>query len=42
MSAINPQLPWDLGFQLSFSATLGLVLYAEPLPQVFERLLTGR
>ena len=30
MSAFNPQVLWDIGFQLSFSATLGLVLYAEP------------
>ena len=23
----NPNVPWDIGFQLSFMATLGLVLY---------------
>jgi len=30
MSAFNPHIPWDVGFQLSFFATLGLILYAEP------------
>ncbi len=30
MSAWNPNTPWDVGFQLSFFATLGLILYAEP------------
>jgi competence protein ComEC len=30
MSIINPNVPWDVGFQLSFFATLGLILYAEP------------
>jgi len=28
MTAINPLVLWDVGFQLSFAATLGLVLYA--------------
>ncbi len=31
MILINPQLPWDISFQLSLSATLGLILYADPL-----------
>lgn len=31
MCLFNPWLPWDPSFQLSFMATLGLVLYAEPL-----------
>jgi len=30
MSIFNPHIPWDVGFQLSFFATLGLILYAEP------------
>jgi len=30
MCLVNPNLPWDIGFQLSFMATLGLVLYAQP------------
>lgn len=31
MCLFNPYLPWDVSFQLSFLATLGLVLFAEPL-----------
>ncbi|MFW5942611.1 MAG: DNA internalization-related competence protein ComEC/Rec2 [Chloroflexota bacterium] len=31
MSLVNPLVLWDAGFQLSFAATLGLMLYAEPL-----------
>jgi competence protein ComEC len=30
MTLINPFTLWDVGFQLSFGATLGLMLYAEP------------
>ncbi len=30
MAIINPLVLWDVGFQLSFFATLGLILYAEP------------
>lgn len=30
MALFDPQIPWDVGFQLSFTATLGLILYAEP------------
>ena len=37
MCLFNPWLPWDPSFQLSFMATLGLVLYAEPL----QHWLTG-
>lgn len=33
MTAIDPATLWDVGFQLSFAATLGLVLYAQPLQQ---------
>lgn len=29
MALINPLVLWDVGFQLSFAATLGIVLYAE-------------
>jgi competence protein ComEC len=29
----NPLYIWDVGFQLSFFATLGLILYAEPFSQ---------
>ncbi|MFZ3151059.1 MAG: ComEC/Rec2 family competence protein [Anaerolineaceae bacterium] len=31
MVLFNPHLPWDIGFQLSVMATLGLGLYARPL-----------
>lgn len=41
MALYNPYVLWDVGFQLSFAATLGLVLYAEPLTNVFLR-LAGR
>ena len=41
MSLLNPEVLWDVGFQLSFAATLGLVLYADPLAQAFLR-LAGR
>jgi competence protein ComEC len=38
MALWNPNLLWDVGFQLSFAATLGLILYAEPFSQAFSRL----
>ncbi len=31
MTLVNPFLLWDVGFQLSFAATLGLILYADPI-----------
>ena len=31
MALFNPYILWDVGFQLSFAATLGLVWYADPL-----------
>ena len=37
MTLANPYVLWDVGFQLSFAATLGLVLYAEPLKDWFVR-----
>jgi competence protein ComEC len=40
MCAANPFTPWDVGFQLSFFATLGLILYAEPFHQWAIRLLS--
>ena len=39
MTAWNPHWLWDLGFQLSFAATLGLVLFTDPLQRRFESLL---
>ena len=35
MSLANPSTLWDVGFQLSFAATLGLILYADPLQEWF-------
>ena len=35
MAVFDPQLPWDLSFQLSLTATIGLILYAEPLQDKF-------
>jgi competence protein ComEC len=37
MTALNPFTLWDLGFQLSFAATLGLVLYTPVVQSWFER-----
>ena len=38
MLLLNPHTLWDVGFQLSLAATLGLILYVEPLTRAFERL----
>jgi competence protein ComEC len=42
MTGASPWVLWDIGFQLSFAATLGLVLYADPLQNGFERMLLHR
>lgn len=42
MAAFNPLILWDVGFQLSFAATLGLVLYAEPMQAAFAAWLGRR
>lgn len=39
MTALNPAILADVGFQLSFAATLGLILYSEPLTEAFIRRL---
>jgi competence protein ComEC len=39
LTVINPFLLWDVGFQLSFAATLGLILFSPALDQFFERRL---
>ena len=39
MTALNPLTLWDVGFQLSFLATLSLVLFATPMTERFERLM---
>lgn len=36
MAAYEPRVLWDVGFQLSFMATLGLVLFGDPLARGFE------
>jgi competence protein ComEC len=36
----NPLYIWDVGFQLSFFATLGLILYADPFSQLANRVIT--
>lgn len=35
MILLDPNLPWDLGFQLSVAATLGLVLFGQPMEEKF-------
>ena len=42
MCLFDPNLLWDASFQLSFAATLGLILYAEPLERGFRSLLARR
>lgn len=39
MTAVNPLMLWSVGFQLSFAATLGLILYARPLDGWARRVL---
>ena len=39
MTALNPHVLWDVGFQLSFAATLGLVLYTPSIESCFQRAL---
>ncbi|HUG33195.1 MAG TPA: ComEC/Rec2 family competence protein [Anaerolineales bacterium] len=40
MCVVNPLYIWDVGFQLSFFATLGLILYATPFSEFANRILT--
>ncbi len=40
MAMINPNVLWDVGFQLSFAATLGLVLYATPFREYAIHILS--
>ena len=37
---LNPNIPWDVGFQLSFFATLGLILYAESFQEWAVKIIT--
>jgi competence protein ComEC len=39
MTLANPMVLWDISFQLSFFATLGLALYVTPLSERFNLLL---
>jgi competence protein ComEC len=39
MTAWNPYTLWDLGFLLSFAATLGLIVFTDPFQRGFEGLL---
>jgi competence protein ComEC len=41
MTAIDPEVLWDVGFQLSFAATLGLMLFTLPLERGFIRLASS-
>jgi len=41
LTLINPLSLWDVGFQLSFAATLGLILFAPAIERLFERGLTS-
>ncbi|HJS20394.1 MAG TPA: ComEC/Rec2 family competence protein, partial [Anaerolineales bacterium] len=40
MCLVNPLYIWDVGFQLSFFATLGLILYADPFTRFANRIIT--
>lgn len=42
MSLMNPYVLWDIGFQLSFLATLGLLVYVPRIQGRLEKDLTGR
>jgi competence protein ComEC len=37
LTLINPLALWDVGFQLSFAATLGLILFAPAIERLFEQ-----
>ena len=36
LTLLNPQSLWDVGFQLSFAATLGLILFTPAVERLFE------
>jgi len=42
MAAINPLVLWDIGFQLSFATSLGLILFSRPLGNWLTSLLRRR
>ena len=41
MTALNPYTLWDVGFQLSFAATAGLIMYTDSLERRATRLLAA-
>lgn len=41
LTAVDPLALWDVSFQLSAGATLGLVLFASPLYQQAQRMVAG-
>jgi len=41
MTAANPYVLWDVGFQLSFAATAGLIWLTPPLERIAERWLAA-
>jgi competence protein ComEC len=42
LSLFTPTILWDVGFQLSFFATLGLVLFADPLQKALTHFTENR
>jgi competence protein ComEC len=42
LTAVNPLSLWDLGFQLSFLATLGLILFTRPMSNRLQTFVTQR
>ena len=42
MLLFNPHLPWDIGFQLTVMATLGLAVFSTPLSARLEAFLSKR
>ncbi len=42
MSFLNPSVLWDVSFQLSFCAILGMMLFVTPISQFLERMLGFR
>ncbi|MDP2964949.1 MAG: ComEC/Rec2 family competence protein [Pelolinea sp.] len=42
MALLNPLLLWDVGFQMSFLATLGLMVLADPVVKWFQDWLENR
>lgn len=42
MALANPLILWDIGFQLSFASTMGLILHAQQLQSWWERVWATR